>query len=164
MAFSLRRNDFHLIEAGTDHGFDRVADIDHLTQFAYLPLYLQHAIDTHATLEDDLFIEHIFLEVFVAHVEVDCLAAFVVDAFPAVTGVFQHRRDDFYRRLVIFDRRQLIGTEDIIVKLFAFNLQRPRAAAVVFVQFAQGELRHLRIAAHSFVKIRFALADARRCA
>ena len=101
MAFSLRRNDFHLIETGTDHSFDRIADIDHFTQFAHLPLYLQHAINTHTALENNLFIEHIFLKVFIAHIEVDRLASFVVDAFPTVTSVFQHRRDDFYRRLVV---------------------------------------------------------------
>lgn len=31
VAFPLRRNDFHLIEAGTDHRLDRVADVNHFT-------------------------------------------------------------------------------------------------------------------------------------
>ena len=31
VAFPLRRNDFHLIEACTDHRLDRVADVNHFT-------------------------------------------------------------------------------------------------------------------------------------
>ena len=31
VAFPLRRNDFHLFDAGSDHRLDRVADVNHFT-------------------------------------------------------------------------------------------------------------------------------------
>ena len=35
VAFPLRRNDFHLIEAGTDHRLDRVADVNHFITMTF---------------------------------------------------------------------------------------------------------------------------------
>lgn len=40
MTFPLWRNDFHLIEAGTNHCLNRIAYIDYFAQLAHLPLYL----------------------------------------------------------------------------------------------------------------------------
>ena len=96
------------------------------------------------------------------HIEIDRLTSLVVDTFPPILTIFQYRRDDLYRGLIILDRRQIVATQDKIIELVPLHLQRTGTATILLVQLTYRDFRHLRIPFQSLVEIRLALAETRR--
>ena len=162
MPFSLRRNDFHSAETGADDGRNGVTDVDDLAQLGEAAGNLEDTLDAHAAGKGNLVLDHLPLEFLVLHVEIDCRPTFIINSLPAIARVGEDGRDNLDDRPRVALRRQVVGAEDVEIERFALDLEETGAAAAGFVQFAQGNLRNLRIAPERLVEIGFNLAETGR--
>ena len=90
VAFALRRKDFKFVETRADNGSDCIRNIDHIAHLVQPALDQQFAIDAHAIGEWNLFVDHLFLEIFVIHIEINGFASFIINAFPTIAAVGQY--------------------------------------------------------------------------